>query len=103
MPIIRFNKDAHKIEAENFNPAVNLCLPCSNKIAFEWKVGFEDLDYLMVSIQTAKAGKCGVPPTKEEVWNYLEKLGVRRIESRDFRPAKLDRPIADSAVPVGDR
>jgi hypothetical protein len=95
--IIKVHKDTKQIEAENWNPAAHLCLPCCNKLAYDWQISFEDVDFLMTAKHNAKAGKMGKPGTKEEVLALLEKLGVKR------KPRQSWTQVPPAAVPVGDR
>jgi hypothetical protein len=95
--IIKVHKGSQQVEAENWNPAAHLCLPCCNKLAYDWHISFEDVDILLVAKHNAKAGKMGKPGTKEEVMAILERAGVKFTARQ---PANYYRP---SAVPVGDR
>lgn len=97
LTVIRTHPETQMVEAENYNPAAHLCLPCCNKIAFDWGVSFEDVDYVMVAKHNARAGKMGQPGTKEEVIAILDKAGIKRKP----RPNYQRPPVA--AVPVGDR
>jgi hypothetical protein len=96
--IIKFNKEAQMIEAENWNPAAHLCLPCCNKLAYDWGISFEDVDFLMVAKHNARAGKMGKPGTKEEVLAILDRAGIKR----KARPSWTQAP-ANAAIPTGDR
>jgi hypothetical protein len=93
MRIIRFHKDTQQIEAENYNPAAHLCC---NKLAYDWQISFEDVDFLMTAKQNARAGKMGEPGSKEEIYELLARMGVKRKP----RPSYVQQP---AAVPVGDR
>lgn len=98
LDIVKVHKDTQQIEAKNFHPGVRLCLPCCNKLAYDWKIPFDDVDMVAVAKHNARAGKCGVEPTKDEVWAILRKLGVKAIQKR---PEWSPRPTTD--IPVGDR
>jgi hypothetical protein len=86
--------------AEGYHAGVHLCLGCANSAAYNWQIGFDDLDMLMVALLNARAGKCGVPPTKVEVWTNLEKLGVKPVR----RSSQVEwSPTKPATLPVGDR
>ncbi len=97
LDIIKVHKDTQQIEAENFHPGARLCLPCCNKLAYDWKISFEDVDMLGTAKQSAKAGKMGAEGTKEEINAILTRLGVKRTTRQSWTRA------ADSVVPTGDR
>lgn len=86
--------------AEGYHAGVRLCLGCANSAAYNWQIGFDDLDYLMCALQNAKAGKCGVPPTKEEVWKILTRLDVKPIRKTNQVEWSPTRP---AALPIGDQ
>jgi hypothetical protein len=96
--ILKVHKESQQIEAENWNPAAHLCLPCCNKLAYDWQISFEDVDFLMTAKQNARAGKMGKSGSKEEVLAILERFGIKR----KLRPSWTQAP-APAAVPVGDR
>lgn len=99
--IVGWDKEAESIIAEGWNPKVRLCMGCCNAIAYRWGIAFEDLDFLMTAIQAAKAGKCGIKPTRDEVWVILEKHGVKRARKAvqgGWLPTE-----AAHALPTGDR
>lgn len=96
LTVIRSHKETQQVEAENYNPAAHLCLPCCNKLAYDWQISFEDVDFLMVAKHNARAGKMGQPGSREEVLAILDKAGVKRKP----RPTYHQQPVA---VPVGDR
>lgn len=62
----------------DFNFKVHLCRNCSTRAREAWGILLEDLDYLMVAIQTAKAGKMGIQPSRDEVMIYFRKLQQAR-------------------------
>ena len=93
---VKKTNQAGQVEAENYNPACRLCLPCCNKLAYDWQISFEDVDFLMTAKHNARAGKMGEPGTKEEVYELLARMGVKRKARPDYtRPPP--------SVPVGDR
>jgi hypothetical protein len=97
--IVGFDPAAESIIAEGWNPKVRLCIGCCNSIAYRWGVAFEDLDFLMSAIQAAKAGKCGVKPTRDEIWAILAKVGVKPVR----KPAQVEWSATKPAgLPVGD-
>ena len=85
--------------AEGYHSGVKLCLGCANAAAYNWGIPVDDLDFLMVAKIRAQAGKCGVPPTREEVWAVLQMLGVKPARSA----SKVEwSPTKPAALPVGD-
>lgn len=98
LTIIKYHKDTQQIEAANYNPAAHLCLPCCNKLAYDWGISFEDVDFLMVAKQAARAGKMGKPGSKEEVLAILDRLGIKRKARKSWTHVP-----AEAAVPAGDR
>lgn len=94
--VIKVHKESQQVEAENYHPGVRLCLPCCNKLAYDWGIAFVDVDFLMVAKQAARAGKMGEEGTREEVLAILDQAGVKRKERKSWTQAP-------DAVPVGDR
>lgn len=87
------------LSAENFHAGVKLCLGCANAAAYNWGISFDDLDFLMVAKIRAQAGKCGVAPTREEVWKVLHDFGVKPARGA----SKVEwSPTKPAALPVGD-
>jgi hypothetical protein len=86
--------------AEGYHAGVRLCLGCANSAAYNWQISFDDLDMLMTALQNARAGKCGVTPTRDEVWAILHRLSVKPVR----KPTGVEwSPTKPAALPVGDR
>lgn len=77
--IIGYDKKAERVLAENFNPAVRLCISCCNAIAYEWWIEFEDLDFLMTALMNSpltSRNKTNRDP--ETALKHFAKMGGRR-------------------------
>lgn len=84
------------ISAEGYHAGVRLCLGCANSAAYNWKIPFDDLDYLMVALLNARAGKCGVDPARDEVWELLGRMNVKTTHRVQGGQSK------QMALPAGD-
>lgn len=89
-----------RVFANEYNFPVHTCHACCREAARAWHVDVRDLDRLEVAINAAGAGKMGAPPTYEDVWAVLEKLGVQK---HHWVPAEPKHLPPQGQVPTHER